>query len=317
MSFWKKIGRGIKKVAKYVAPVAAIAAPFIPGVGGAIGGMISKIGGAFGGSSAKSEASGFMGPPDPATQPDQRVDISGQRDSFNWSKAIGDIAPTAINGALGYFGQQQQNAANAAQAQRQMDFQAQQTSTSYQRGVQDMKAAGLNPMLAYSQGGAASGGGAQATMGNELGAGANSALSAAMARQQMLQMAAQTQNVEADTDNKVQQTTNLQSDNLYTLARTATEGSRQHELAQRVAQIALSNQLASATQDYNISSAKSGADLRRHQATGTGYDLAEKSAWSDFYKSKVGRAYPYASKATEQANSAANVVRKFIPFTND
>jgi len=84
-----------------------------------------------------------------------------------------------------------------------------------------------------------------------------------------------------------------------------------------VAQIALSNQLEAATQSSNIASAKAAADLRGHQATGERYSLAEKGVWEKFYKSAVGRSYPYVSKATEQANSAANVVRKFIPFTRN
>lgn len=46
------------------------------------------------------------------------------------------------------------NKANKQAAQTQMDFQQENSNTSYQRAVKDMEAAGLNPMLAYSQGGA-------------------------------------------------------------------------------------------------------------------------------------------------------------------
>jgi len=85
------------------------------------------------------------------------------------------LIAAGVSGGLSAYGQERTNAQNAALAREQMGFQERMSGTSYQRAVADMMAAGLNPMLAYSQGGASTPSGQTAVMQNALGAGATSA----------------------------------------------------------------------------------------------------------------------------------------------
>lgn len=52
---------------------------------------------------------------------------------------------------------------NAAEAGKSRDWQETMSNSAYQRGVADMRKAGINPLLAYSKGGASSPGGATAS----------------------------------------------------------------------------------------------------------------------------------------------------------
>jgi hypothetical protein len=72
---------------------------------------------------------------------------------------LGQQSTNAANAQMAF----QSNAFNAQQAEANREFQANQRATQYQTAVKDMELAGLNPMLAYSQGGAGSSAGSTAS----------------------------------------------------------------------------------------------------------------------------------------------------------
>ena len=122
------------------------------------------------------------------------------------------LAAGLVSGAVSAFGASRANKAAQAAASRQMEFQRESAQNSYQWAVADMKKAGINPMLAYQQGGAQALSGASYSPQNELAGGSaatNAAVNTALA---VKKQRAEIKNITEDT--RVKRTQGQLNDNL-------------------------------------------------------------------------------------------------------
>lgn len=84
------------------------------------------------------------------------------------ASAAAVLGPAALMGLGSFMGASASNKAAKKIAREQMQFQERMSNTAYQRATKDLMKAGLNPMLAYSQGGASTPPGASAPVHDEI-----------------------------------------------------------------------------------------------------------------------------------------------------
>lgn len=130
----------------------------------------------------------------------------------------GALGAAVIGGLMSNRGQEMANEANATIARENREFQERMSNTSYQRAVGDLKSAGLNPILAYSQGGASTPAGSTAVMGNTMGAGVSSAAQAAGSYVDMQMRKAAVEQAEATTEKIRSETMERSANSAYLLA---------------------------------------------------------------------------------------------------
>ncbi|WNK14524.1 MAG: DNA pilot protein [Microvirus sp.] len=243
-----------------------------------------------------------------------------------------------IPSVLGYLGQENANDQSQHNAEAQMAFQERMSNTAHQREVQDLMAAGLNPMLALKQG-ASSPAGAQATVGNSLGAAVSSASQGAQIQNALAeakqkeasidQIKAQTEQIKSTTlDQKV--ATAIQAEQLRNLKENTGERSAnitgmaldQQEkaaiykymveqggysavAAQRVAESALKQM----ERGRNEETFASDVAQRKTESRLKQLDLPEAEAHSEFFKSNLGKLSPDLHLIFDFLRSISGVAR--------
>ena len=203
--------------------------------------------------------------------------------------AISGFSPL-ISGGLSYLGQSSANAWNAAQSAEARKWQEMMRATQYQTAVKDMQVAGLNPMLAYSQGGAGNLSGAVAAPAqNDLGQFVSSALQTRQLKGQLEQMEAQNEQINAGTQESkdraylARQQAHTEVNRAY---REGAEGLRTEQATalDRLESAARINLMAAQSRNFDANSAYTAVQRRLGE-----FDLPRKSHDAAINETDVGK----------------------------
>lgn len=215
---------------------------------------------------------------------------------------IGGALGSAADGILARNDQRAVNDQNVALVRENRAWQEQMSNTSYQRAVKDMEAAGLNPMLAYSQGGASTPPGGTTQVESSVAKGVSSAQQSASTVSQLQQVQASQANIEqmrATTD-KIKSETVAQSLNSALVAAQVQDTVNRAKKTEeeipgtRGTSQSILDKLDAERYGDNAANSAFAADVRRRKAEAALATLgvSQAKAESNFYEG-LGKNAPY------------------------